>query len=231
VDVFRSLLLLLLLFAGPLFERGIAQGGWRSWLKGHDLVQSLRGWLGWRNYVVGPVSEEIIFRSVIISLHLLAKMSATRIVFLSPLYFGIAHVHHCYEFHLTHPDTPVSTALLTSVFQFGYTTVFGWWAAFLYLRTGSLLAVILAHSFCNWCGLPRLWGRIEPAVQMRPPFSVRSKEDAPGVRIPSSGGQLGIAWTVTYYVLLVAGTLAFYSLLWPLTHSNRALASFDATPT
>jgi prenyl protein peptidase len=52
VDVLRSLLLLLLLFAGPLFERGIAQGGWRSWLKGHDLVQSLRGWLGWRNYVV-----------------------------------------------------------------------------------------------------------------------------------------------------------------------------------
>jgi hypothetical protein len=36
---------------------------------------------------------------------------------------------------------------------------------------------------------------------------------------------------VAYYVLLVAGTVAFYSLLWPLTHSNGALASFDASPT
>lgn len=176
------------------------------------------------------MSEEIIFRSVIISLHLLAKISSARIVFLSPLYFGIAHVHHFYEFRLTHPDTSVSTALLSSVFQFGYTTVFGWWAAFLYLRTGSLLAVILAHSFCNWCGLPRLWGRVEPAIQMRP-FAVRSKEDTPGVRIPSSGGQPGVAWTVTYYALLVAGAGAFYLLLWPLTHSDRALVSFDATPT
>ena len=56
VDVLRSLVLLLLLFAGPLFERGIAQGDWRSWLQGHDLVQSLRGWLGWRNYIVVSIS-------------------------------------------------------------------------------------------------------------------------------------------------------------------------------
>jgi prenyl protein peptidase len=152
-------------------------------------------------------------------------MSPGRIVFVSPLYFGIAHIHHFYEFRLTHPDTPVATALLRSIFQFGYTTVFGWFAAFLYLRTGSLPAVILVHTFCNWCGLPRLWGRVEASVPIGPP-QVRSKEDIDISPLQVAGGRLDISWTVAYYVLLVAGAVGFYYLLWPLTESRLALASF-----
>lgn len=175
VEIMKSLFLTAILFSGPLFERGVAEDGWKSWIRGEGLSETLRSWIGFRNFIAvcppypelyletlkipkGPITEEIIFRSVIITLHLLAKMSPGRIVFLSPLYFGIAHVHHFYEFRLTHPDTPIPAILFRSIFQFGYTTVFGWFAAFLYLRTGSLPAVILVHSFCNWCGLPRLWG-------------------------------------------------------------------------
>ncbi|KAL3684058.1 hypothetical protein R1sor_002080 [Riccia sorocarpa] len=34
--------------------------------------------------------------------------------------------------------------------QLGYTTAFGWYATFLYLRTGHLIAPIMAHTFfCN----------------------------------------------------------------------------------
>lgn len=174
----------------------------------------------------GPVTEEIIFRSVIISFHVLARISPERIVAVSPLYFGIAHGHHFYEFRITHPETPVSAALFRSIFQFGYTTVFGWLAAFLYLRTGSLPAVILVHSFCNWCGLPRLWGRLDADVVAGPPL-LRDKEDFSRTTIREVSGRSGIKWTVAYYVILVCGAIGFFYLLWPLTKSPHALAEFS----
>ena len=163
------------------------------------------------------------FRSAIVPLHLLAHVSPSRIVFIAPLYFGIAHVHHFYEFRLTHPDTPALAALLRSLFQFGYTTIFGWYATFLYLRTGSLIAVIVVHSFCNWCGLPRFWGRVESGDSVGPAFT-RGKEDADAVEVD---GTLGVGWTVAYYVLLVAGAVGFCHGLWPLTESYHALVSFS----
>lgn len=240
VEILQSLLLTAILFTGPLFERGVAEGEWREWIRGGRISESLRGWIGWRNYVAvssyayilmtchaytnqGPVTEEIMFRSAIIPLHLLAKVSPGHIVFIAPLYFGIAHVHHFYEFRLTHPDTPVAAALLRSVFQFGYTTVFGWYATFVYLRTGSLLAVILAHTFCNWCGLPRLWGRVEAAVPIAPTKGKNDDSGRPTFVVP---GELGIGWSVAYYMLLFAGAIGFRYALWPLTESTHALAGF-----
>lgn len=167
----------------------------------------------------------MLFRSAIIPLHLLAHVSPSRIVFIAPLYFGIAHVHHFYEFRLTHPDTPVVAALVRSIFQFGYTTVFGWYATFIYLRTGSLFAVILVHSFCNWCGLPRFWGRVEPGEPLRPP-TTRGKEDSDGSSATVGDDQLSISWTVVYYLLLLGGAMSFAFCLWPLTSSYNALIAF-----
>lgn len=168
------------------------------------------------------------FRSAIVPLHLLAHVPPSRIVFVAPLYFGIAHVHHFYEFRLTHPDTPVLTALLRSAFQFGYTTVFGWYATFIYLRTGSLIAVTLVHSFCNWCGLPRFWGRVEASEPLGPPMT-RGKEDPDGSSAAVGNGQLSIGWTIAYYLLLLAGALTFAQCLWPLTNSYNALVSFSGS--
>jgi len=37
--------------------------------------------------------------------------------------------------------------------------VFGWFAAYLLLRSGNLAAPLVAHVFCNWMGLPAL-GRL-----------------------------------------------------------------------
>lgn len=166
------------------------------------------------------------FRSVIVAVHLLAKVSPGHIVLVAPLYFGIAHIHHFYEFRLTHPDTPVLAALLRSLFQFAFTTVFGWYATFVFVRTGSLPAVILIHSFCNWCGLPRLWGRVEAGVAMGP--LVRGKEDSDGSTFQAGDATSSIAWTVAYYLILVAGAVAFYYQLWPLTASPLELASFTS---
>ncbi|KAJ5752304.1 CAAX amino terminal protease [Penicillium odoratum] len=226
-DIARSLLLTAILFIGPLYERGIVEGEWRFWFRYSKLSESLGGWIGWRNYIAGPVTEEIMFRSGIIPLHLLAHVSPGYIVFVSPLYFGIAHVHHFYEFRLTHPDTPALAALLRSLFQFGFTTVFGWYATFIYLRTSSLLAVILIHSFCNWCGLPRVWGRVEAGITISPPMT-RGKEDSDG-QSAIVGDHLNIGWTIAYYLLLVAGAVTFAQCLWPLTNSYHALVTFSSS--
>lgn len=50
-DILRSLLLTAILFLGPLFERGIAEGEWRTWFRASKWSESLSGWIGWRNYV------------------------------------------------------------------------------------------------------------------------------------------------------------------------------------
>lgn len=47
----KILLLTAILFAGPLFEAGIAEGGWRGWIRLQGLNETISGWIGWRNYV------------------------------------------------------------------------------------------------------------------------------------------------------------------------------------
>ena len=152
-------------------------------------------------------------------------MSPSKIILFCPLYFGIAHVHHFYEFTLTHPHTSLVPALLRSLIQFGFTTVFGWFATFIFIRTGSLWAVILTHSFCNWAGLPRVWGKVEASAMIGPvgkESRPRGKEDEDPVQV--ANGELNIMWTISYYVLLLAGAVAFRQALWPLTESKIALA-------
>ena len=232
LDILRTLLLCCILFAGPLFEFGIAEGGWKRWIRGTPAIETLSSWIGWRNLVAGPVTEEIIFRSLLIPLHLLTKMSPSKIVFVTPLYFGIAHLHHLYEFRLTHPEVPLLPAVIRTVIQFAYTTLFGFFAAFIFLRTGSIYAAVAAHSFCNWCGLPRFYGRV--GVAAGAPISAPSASKKTNVK--KEGGETGagvrkrqtssIAWTVGYYSLLLAGAYGFYSQLFALTASSNTLADF-----
>lgn len=147
------------------------------------------------------------------------QVPAPRIVLEAPLLFGLAHLHHLNEFILSHRRhgqsylsalvTPriIVPGLVTSLFQLGFTTLFGTFVTFVFLRTGSVWSCLLAHVFCNLMGLPRVWGRVGGAVDERE-------------------GEVSHAsvWpTVVYYVLLVAGMASFYVLLWPLTQSSNAL--------
>lgn len=137
----------------------------------------------------------------------LAQTPLPQTIFLSPLVFGLAHAHHLYEFRLAHPGVPLAAALLRSAFQLGYTTLFGAYATFVYLRTGSLLAVFAVHVLCNCMGLPRVWGRVEG----------RSADGRfVGVRVARG-------WSVGYYLLLVGGAVAWWRGLWGLTESGNGL--------
>lgn len=230
VTILRCLLLTTLLYLGPLFELVFVDRIFSQLRRGRAIVESLSSWQGYRNYVAGPVTEEILFRSVVIAVNLLAKLSPSRIVFLTPLYFGIAHIHHFYEFTLTHPHTPLLPAILRSVFQFTYTTLFGWFAAFIYVRTGSLYACIIIHAFCNCMGLPRFWGRLR-SIEDHPlaPVAIRGKDDENALQTTGRGRALGVQWTVAYYVLLVVGVFAFAAQLKPMTVSSHPLAHFAQT--
>ncbi|KAK6506969.1 hypothetical protein TWF481_005428 [Arthrobotrys musiformis] len=194
LDIVKAVFLTMVLFAGPLAEKLWLDRDPRDDLV-MDVKTSLSSWIGWRNYIVGPITEEITFRSHILALHLsVPSPNITTLIFLTPLYFGIAHLHHFYEFKLTHPDVPPHFGLLRSLIQFTYTTLFGWFAAWVYLRSGNLYAAIAIHSFCNVMGLPRFWGRLEEAWK-----------------------------TYVYYTILVAGAAGFYYGLFRWTESSYAL--------
>lgn len=155
-------------------------------------------------------------------------------------------MHHLYEFRLTHPRVPLALALARSAFQLAYTTLFGAYATFLFLRSGSLLAVCGVHAFCNCMGLPQVWGRVEP--EPGPGLEVGVGEGgrgaAVGVGVPvMAGGDVGegdgllrhgdvrrpsILWTVAYYVLLVGGAVMWYRNLWVLTESENGLVPGSA---
>ena len=180
------------------------------------------------------MTEELLYRSASIPLMLIARASVKQTIFLSPLIFGLSHVHHFYEFRLTHPKVPVANALLRSLFQLAYTTLFGAYATFLYMRTGSLLAVCLVHAFCNTMGLPQLWGRVQPAtpVDIAVDGSVsRSKNDDgdDSAAAPRRGGQpRTLLWTVAYYSLLVLGAVLWYRNLAALSESPNGLLPSEA---
>jgi len=149
---------------------------------------------------------------------LLAGTSVTRTIFLSPLIFGLAHVHHFYEFRLTQPHVPAIAGLLRSVLQFSYTSLFGAYATFLFLRTGSLLAIFVVHAFCNIMGLPRFWGRVEPDDN-------DDEADDDRNRGKVLQGRKSIMWSVVYYALLVAGVVGWWRNLGTLTASDNALVT------
>ncbi len=74
-------------------------------------------------------------------------------------------------------------------FQFAYTTLFGMYAAFLFIRTGHVAAPCVAHAFCNVMGFPD-FGDI--------------------------GRQKGWKRTVLASAFVI-GLVGWYFLLWPLT--------------
>ena len=107
----------------------------------------------WRNYVVAPATEEFAFRACVAPSSLVTGAATLRgAVFASPLLFGLAHIHHFAE--LRRRSGSASAAALGVAAQFTYTVVFGWFAAFAFLRTGHLAGPVAAHAFCNVMGLP-----------------------------------------------------------------------------
>ncbi|KAE9026248.1 hypothetical protein PR003_g3334 [Phytophthora rubi] len=114
----------------------------------HDRLPSLR------TYVLGPLTEEFVFRSCMVPLLVCAEFTVKQIVLGSPLMFGAAHLHHFMEY-VRHGRSPKDAAL-TVGFQLIYTSLFGAYATFIFLRTGHFASIFLVHVFCNVMGFPDL---------------------------------------------------------------------------
>lgn len=111
-------------------------------------------WIVLRYLVIAPIVEEIAFRGCIVSALHAAGMSETRNILLAPLFFGTAHVHHAVL--LLRQGHRLGPVIVRTLFQFAYTSLFGSYATFAYLKTQSIVAVAVCHAFCNAQGLPDL---------------------------------------------------------------------------
>lgn len=122
------LALLALLFAGPLLYA----------VRTGTLVRRglLRTPAGLRNLVAAPLTEELCFRAGLISFLLASGVSPARALWLSPLVFGAAHVHHVYDL-VKHQGWAVADAAAAATVQVGYTTVRARERPIIYLVTSS----------------------------------------------------------------------------------------------
>lgn len=111
-----------------------------------------------RNYVISTLTEEFVFRSCMLPL-LIGHMTWLESIFLTPLFFGTAHLHHIYEGYKS-KEKDLKILLIGHLFQFAYTYCFGVYSSYLFVRTGSFFASFLAHSFCNMMGFPDFDGLI-----------------------------------------------------------------------
>ena len=145
-----------LLFAGPLLSLALA---WRErappppTLTPSPSSGGLTGAARWRNWVVAPLTEELTFRACLLSFLLASGVARPAALWLSPLIFASAHLHHLHEL-IAHQGASPGAALRCLAPQLAYTTLFGWLAAFFFLRTRHLAAAVLPHAFCNAVGPP-----------------------------------------------------------------------------
>ena len=107
-----------------------------------------------RAYLFAPVVEEWVFRSCMVSTLLRFGFSTSRVVFLAPFYFGVAHLHHGYRM-VTKEGVALRRAILVVIVQFTYTSLFGAYATFVFCQTRSFYAIALQHSICNYMGFPQ----------------------------------------------------------------------------
>ncbi|KAF9507444.1 hypothetical protein BS47DRAFT_1373896 [Hydnum rufescens UP504] len=159
-------LLVPLLYSGPIFTTFLASSLplQKRWSFKRDVYDAVVSYEGLRNYLIAPITEELVFRASIIAVALLSDTSTWRMIFLTPLWFGVAHAHHGWELYnnkgrtksafITFDFTTKINVLL--VVQLGYTTIFGWFTSFLFLRTRSAYAAFAAHMFCNFMGFPTI---------------------------------------------------------------------------
>jgi prenyl protein peptidase len=81
--------------------------------------------------------------------------SNMELILISPLYFGLAHLHHGHQIYRENGSDSfaLKKAVLVVTVQFCYTTLFGMYSAHCMLQSGVLTS-ILVHMFCNYMGLP-----------------------------------------------------------------------------
>lgn len=125
-----------------------------------------------RNLVAAPITEELVFRGLLVPLLAIGYASVRddagvriysplSIMLRCPLWFALAHVHHLIE--RVRLGEKLSFILIGTLLQITYTSIFGAIAAGFLMRTGNIYAPIASHMFCNYWGLPDISFMFPPA--------------------------------------------------------------------
>lgn len=149
-SIFIPLFLTMILFLGPLSLQ-IYDGRYKLNTELQDWFSRFKDLLWIRNFLVAPFSEEFTFRSCMVPI-LLQCFSPMTVVFVAPLFFGTGHLHHLWDRIKT--GFNIKTALAVSFFQFTFTTIFGMYSTFIFIRTGHFIPTFIIHAFCNHMGFP-----------------------------------------------------------------------------
>ncbi|KAI0754126.1 hypothetical protein C8Q80DRAFT_1093736 [Daedaleopsis nitida] len=159
VDIILPCLIAPVLFLGPLYADYLCQvmPFQRLWSFRNSVLPVFTTWIGLRNHVVGPITEEVVFRACMLAVYHMAGASHKKMIFLSPLWFGVAHLHHAWDTYnrFGRTSSAIRIAVMQTLFQLAYTSLFGFHCAYLFLRTGSLLPPAISHVFCNVMGFPQ----------------------------------------------------------------------------
>ena len=90
--------------------------------KPDNMLNKLQDFCFLRNYIVSPFTEEFVFRSCMLPL-LVHNVGVSTAVFVTPLFFGLAHLHHIIEGLMFNES--FMHLLVQHLFQFTYTYIFG----------------------------------------------------------------------------------------------------------
>lgn len=107
-----------------------------------------------RNYLISPFTEEFVFRSCMLPL-VTPKLFSQTAILTTPLFFGVAHLHHIVEGLKTN-SASLTQLVSQHLFQFAYTYIFGVYSSYLFVRTGCFFPTFISHSFCNFLGFPHI---------------------------------------------------------------------------
>ncbi len=117
----------------------------------------------------------------------------------------------------------LTQALVAVVIQLAYTSIFGAYVSFLFLRGGHIAAAIVAHIMCNFMGLPNFRFSVPPnasKLELTSPMSILY----PFATVSDSQRSCYLRChylTPTYFQLLwisyAVGIVIFFLLLFPLT--------------
>lgn len=149
------------LFLGPLFLIALSNPSPKRFVANIvDYCQSITSTersklIALRNLIVAPLCEEFIFRSCIISLIVAGHYNFTVSLLVSPALFGLAHLHHLIGL-IRAKGYSVKQGVIAVTFQLTHTVLFGVYASYVFLVTGSLYSVIACHAFCNLMEFPDL---------------------------------------------------------------------------
>lgn len=128
-------LLTLLLYTGHLAATPPHQ------LASYSFADTRHRYVALRNYLAGPVLEEIVFRRQTLLIWS-CQGDISSLLFPAAM-FSLAHVHHVREL-----------GTIGVLFQMAYTFLFGVYAAALYMNTQTFWAPFVAHVICNVLEVP-----------------------------------------------------------------------------